>query len=270
MVDVAEASGDPVLMLRTHLAGLPDVVEVGDRHRFDAELTRALDLARELGQPYYLWRARAWNATRAVADGRWAEADELRAEAMRAWAEPHPDAEAWEKIHRAMSLALQGRAHEGAAQVLAVAEAEPVITSLRCLVAWLAARSGDEDAARDQFEAFAVDGFTAPPPDTQWLVGVTALAETCARLRDRARAEVLSALLVPFAGRMAVLDAFGGGGVFLGSVSHALGLLAATRGRHEEAERWLQSALDANARFRAAAFVARTRDALDGLAACRG
>ena len=268
MVDVAEASGDVLLMLRTRLAGLPDLVEVGDRVRFDFDEVWAFDLARALAQPYYLWRVQAWEATRALAEGRWAEADELRAQAMAVWSERHPDAEGWERVHGAISLALQGRPHEGVAEVRSVAEAQPAITSLRCLIAWLAADSGDEDTARDQFETFAVDGFTSPPPDGQWLAGVTALAETCARLHDATRAGVLAELLVPFAGRLAVLDAFGGGGVFLGSVSHALGLLAATLGRYGEAERWLRSASEANARFRAAPCEARSLEALERLAPC--
>ena len=58
-----------------------------------------------------------------------------------------------------------------------------------------------------------------------------------------------------------VLDAFGGGGGFWGPVAHHLGLLAATLGRHGEADSYFDAAVEAAARFGASLWVARSRAA---------
>jgi hypothetical protein len=269
MVEIGDASGDLLLSLRAHLAWVPDLVEVGDRQGFDVQLARAIALAGEARQPYYRWRALAWSATRAVIEGRWEEAGELHDASMDCWSEPHADAQSWSTIHRAMAATLAGRAGEAVAPLQALAGEQPVIPSLRCLLAWVAATAGEGDVAWSELERFAADGFTAPPLDGQWLAGVTALGETAALLGDARRAEVLYQLLVPFEARFALLDAFGGGGVFLGSVAHTLGRLAATMGNVDEAERRLRAAEEANARFGAVPFAARSRSALSRLTASR-
>jgi len=79
------------------------------------------------------------------------------------------------------------------------------------------------------------------------------------------RAGALYELLTPFADRMLVLDAFGGGGSFFGSAAHQLGLLAATAGNLTEAERHLRVALDANASFGARYWALRSENAIRAL-----
>ncbi len=133
-----------------------------------------------------------------------------------------------------------------------------------CLLAFVHAASGERADAWLEFERFAADGFTHPPLDTEWLFAVSMLADTCALLGDATRAVTLFDLLVPFSGRLVVLDAFGGG-VFWGPVSYHLGLLAATARRTDEAERWLSEAVDVADRAGARGWAVRAREARDAL-----
>ena len=257
MLDLGERAADAELVLRALLGRLPDLVEMGERALLDDELARAGALATELRQPYYLWRARAWEATVAVIDGRVVDAERAAGTAMAVWrGEVHPDARAWSVVHLAVLRLLQRRAGQAAGAVRELAAAYPMVSTYRCLAALVAAQDGRREEAWAAFSRFAHDGFTSPPVDSQWLFGVAALAETCALLDDATPAEALFELLVPFADRLVVLDAFGGGGGFLGPVAHHLGLLAATLGRMGEAETYFDAAVEVAARFGASAWVA--------------
>lgn len=146
-----------------------------------------------------------------------------------------------------------------------LAQTYPMVPAYRCLGALVAAQAGRREEAWAEFSRFAHDGFTSPPVDSQWLFGVAALAETCALLDEPSRAEALFEVLVPFAERMVVLDAFGGGGGFWGPVAHQLGLLAVTLGRQAEAEARFEAAVEVAARFGAPPWVARARAARERL-----
>jgi tetratricopeptide (TPR) repeat protein len=81
------------------------------------------------------------------------------------------------------------------------------------------------------------------------------LAEVCAALGDAARAAELYALLLPYAGRIVVVNR---GDACQGAVSRYLGLLAATMGRGAEADRHFTEAAALNARLGARLLVAHT------------
>ena len=86
------------------------------------------------------------------------------------------------------------------------------------------------------------DGFSRVRRDMFWFATLSVLAETCALLRDGARAQVLYDLLEPFKDRnVQVTQA-----VCWGSVERFLGLLAAVLGRGETAVAHLQSAIARN------------------------
>jgi tetratricopeptide (TPR) repeat protein len=268
---LSEQSGDAELVVRARLARLVDLIEMGSRPSVDREVDSILDLAGCLHQPYYLWRAISWDAHRALMDGRVRTAEQRSVDALAAWGgDPHEDAMQCGRIQLATLAVMQGRASEAVGLLRPVAEAHPMIPSYRCLLAFILSKAGRAFEARAEFERFAADGFLSPPVDGNWLLGIGALAETCAYLQDRPRAKVLYELLTPFGDRMLVFDAFGGGGSFWGSAAHQLGLLAATTGAIEVAERHLRAALEANTRFGARHAVARTERALGALATIVG
>lgn len=262
MLGLGERAGDKELVLRALLGRLPDLVEMGERALVDAELSRATSLALELRQPYYLWRARGWAATLAMIDGRLGDTEQGAGEALAVWRdEVHPDARAWSVVHLAARHLLQAQVDEVGSAVGQLAQTYPMVAAYSCLAGLVSASQGRREEAWAVFSRFAHDGFTRPPVDSQWLFAVAALAETCALLGEVTRAEALFELLVPFAERMVVLDAFGGGGGFLGPVAYHLGLLAATQGRHAEADARFAAAAEAAARFGAALWVSRAEAA---------
>ncbi|MCA1705661.1 MAG: hypothetical protein LC808_21345, partial [Actinobacteria bacterium] len=240
---LSEQSGDPELVVRSRLGRLADLIEIGRREDVEQELDATLAAAADLRQPYYIWRALSWGALKSMVNGEWDEAEQRVADSLEVWhSDLHPDALQCSRIQRATLAAVEGRPAEAADLLRLVAGVHPMIPSYRCLLARALLQAERPEEARREFGCFAADGFLSPPMDANWLMGITALAETCAGLDDRERANVLYELLFPFGNRMVVLDAFGGG--FSGPVSYYLGLLACTMTRPVEAHAHLTAALE--------------------------
>ena len=86
-----------------------------------------------------------------------------------------------------------------------------------------AQKYGDEaEDARRGLHDLARDEFSVVPLDMEWLLAMSLLAETAARLRDSESASVLYRLLEPYA-RLNVAEPLEG---MRGSVARYLGLLA--------------------------------------------
>jgi len=111
------------------------------------------------------------------------------------------------------------------------------------------------DAKRD-LEHLAKDGFAALPFDQEWLYGMSLLAETAAFVDDTDSAAVLYGLLVPWEAFNAVDLSEG----FRGAVSRYLGILAATMGRCDDAQRHFEDALAMNERMGARPWLAYTQN----------
>ena len=266
MVAIAEAVGDEERQLFARLTRVGDLVELGERARVGAELDHVRALVLRVPRPWYRWRARAWEALVALASGDFGAAEAMGAEALALRADPSDsNAVQCHGIHLACLRLVQGRQGEAFDAVRLAAEAYPMVPGYRCVLALMLAESGDLDGARVEFERFARDDFSAIPPDANWTTSFGALAEVCAALGDAPRAAALHQRLLPVAHRMVVLDAFGGGGVFWGSIAHLVGVLEDTMGRSGDAERHLLEAIDANARFGAGPWVERSERALAAL-----
>jgi len=105
------------------------------------------------------------------------------------------------------------------------------------------------------------------PRNVLWLAALTSLSIASACLGDRGRAEVLYELLEPYADRMAVV---GYSVMCLGSVARPLGMLAATLGQWELAERHFRNALTANERIGSPLWVGHTLHYYARMLASRG
>lgn len=90
--------------------------------------------------------------------------------------------------------------------------------------------------------ARAAGGCRAIYRDNEWLLGISLASEACALLRDSSAAATLYEQLAPFAGRHVI----GHGEGSVGAVDRYLGLLAATLGRLDDAERHLSVAIEVN------------------------
>lgn len=266
MVALAAAAEDEERELSARLARLGDLVELGDRPQVDAEMDEVRALVRRVPRPRLRWRVRAWEALLALADGDFVTAEVMGAEALALRGDP-TDATAVQSygIQFASLRLIQGRPQEVIELVHAGAEAYPMVPGYRCVLALLLVESGRVDEARAEFDQLAVDDFTTIPPDGNWTTAMGALAEVCAALGDATRAGVLHQRLAPIAHKMVVLDGFGGGAVFWGSIAYLVGILEATMGRPDDAERHLVQAIDANRRFGAEPWATRAKDALASL-----
>lgn len=267
MVEVARRSGDDEREVSARMARLGDLFELGDRGRVGAEMAAVRDLVVRAPRPWLRWRVRAWDALLALVDGRFADAERLAMEALAVRGDPS-DSNALQCFGIQLSCLrlVQGRSAEVVDLVADAAERYPLTPAYRCVRAVLLVDAGRLDEAAALFEDFAATGF-AVTQDVNWITSMAALAETCAALGDRTRAEVLHRELEPVAHRMVVLDGFGGGAVFWGSVAHLVGILEATMGRRGDAERHLLQAVDANRRFGAVPWVERSERALASLGA---
>ena len=103
--------------------------------------------------------------------------------------------------------------------------------------------------------------------DATWLAELAFASMAAVALDDEVRAASLHEVLLPYAGRIVV---FGGAGAYLSSVSHRLGALETTLGRHDDAVSHLEAAVAVNERAGALPWLARARYDLARALSARG
>jgi DNA-binding SARP family transcriptional activator len=238
------------------------LVELGDVEAVDDTLAAARSAARTdraRGTVAFLDAARALLAGR-LED---AEAEGVRArEVQRAGGLAPSVAETL--FVRLVSLIrlVQGRLseHEGARRAMAEGRTKLPATfwPARTFVvrAHGARERDDRDGAREAFERALEEGLLDLPHGPTWMVSLTWAADICAWLEDRPRAARLYDLLAPFAGVMTYQ---------YGPVGRAVGRLAQTLERHDEAEQLLRDAVTLCERLDAQAFLAMARQDLGEL-----
>jgi tetratricopeptide (TPR) repeat protein len=115
---------------------------------------------------------------------------------------------------------------------------------------------GRRPEALEQFEHLAQHDFADLPRDGLWMASMLYLTDVCTFLEDRARAATLYQLLLPYAGRNAVI---GIAAACYGALSRYLGALATTLERWHEAEQHFEDAMAMNARMGARPWLAHTQ-----------
>ena len=141
-------------------------------------------------------------ATRALIDGRFGDAERLSAQALEA-------GERAQEPVSAMFFAIQDmltrrlrrsptdelRLEQAIDNLTDLARRYPALPAWRCSLAAAHAELGHEGEARAVFETLAAEGFTDLPNDTQWMLSLVLLGEVAVFLGDVARAERLYELL---------------------------------------------------------------------------
>jgi len=145
-------------------------------------------------------------------------------------------------------------------------QAYPTYPVWRCVLADLYVQLGCPDDARAEFERFAAGDFTGLPFNEEWLLGMTLLADVCAALGDVPRANRLYEVLVPYRELHAVVLPE----ISFGAVARALGKLAATAGRFEQATRHFEAAIQLNEQSGARPWTAHARHDYARMLAARG
>jgi hypothetical protein len=152
---------------------------------------------------------------------------------------------------------VQGRLgeHEGARRALAEGVTR-VPATLWVVGAHAARERDDRDGARAAIDRALGQGLLDLPHGPTWTISLTWAADICAWLEDRALAARLYDLLAPFADVMTYQ---------YGPVGRAVGRLARTLERPDEAERLLRDAVALCERLDARAFLAMARQDLGEL-----
>ena len=220
-----------------------DLLEAAEMDEAQRERDALEALADELRQPLYLHFAVGWKVVWAQMAGLVDEIEPLAEEFYDLGLEAQ--ARDSETIYRAQLMALrrrQERMPDFITTVQAAVEAHPTLLVWRAVLPLYHLATGDVKAAIAEFEWFAHDNFSRVRRDMFWFTAICVLAETCALLRDAARARVLYELLEPFKERNVVATQ----AVCWGSARRFLGLLAITLGRWEEAAAHLEAAIVKN------------------------
>jgi class 3 adenylate cyclase/tetratricopeptide (TPR) repeat protein len=242
-----------------HLA--PVALRSGDLQAFVTQR----EITRRRGEQFHIsWMANeiaVWDISTALWQGRFDEAQQL-AEAVdiSAWDPRLIDLRAVERIET-------GRAREVIAGYESVTAMFPSFTYTRAVLAFLRADAGDLDGARREFEVLAANGFAMLPRDGARPAILHRVAETCVLLGDAERAGQLYEMLLPYSRQLLISYTTM---TCLAAADRDLGMLAATMGRLDDAERHLVAAEQLEDGFGAPPLVARTRLALARMLLQRG
>ncbi len=232
-------------------------MEAADTDEAAACLEAHRRLAGQLRQPTLLWYSTYLDAGRALLAARFDDAERLAVEANQlGHVAGQPDADMFLSVQR-MQLAYERGTLGRWERPLRIALARDPDSRwfLRSWQALCACEKGDVAASRRCFDELAAKDFADHAFEPTWLHIVANCAVVCAHLGDSARAGRLVELLEPFADQLVTLTSL----AYCGGVSHYLGMLAATLGEDEAADRWFAAAAELHRRIDAPGWLARTQ-----------
>jgi tetratricopeptide (TPR) repeat protein len=210
-----------------------------------------------LRQPAQLWILSVTRATLAMAEGRFAEAEDLIDEAAAVGERAQSRTAA--AVARTLPLFLlrreQGRLAESEREILGPGHEFSGPLVRRSVLAHIHARLGRTDEARAALAELTSHDLSDWHVDEEWLMGVCLLAETCVLLADAERAASIYELLLPHAS----LNAVAVPQLAFGSTSRPLGILATVLGRFDDAARHFEEALRMDERMGARPWLAHAQ-----------
>jgi DNA-binding SARP family transcriptional activator len=253
---IAARVGDRERLLQAHYSRLFALLDLGDLAQVHSELEVVAALARELRQPAHLWFAVVTDATLALFEGRFVEAERLIDEAAALGERAQRSDAVLSRRVQLFTLGWQRGDLDGLESMLRQSLADyPARPMFRCMLTLLQAELGDESSARRELDALAADRFGALPLTNEWLFSMGFLAEAAARIRHGDAAATIHELLLPHS----ALNASTADYIATGSVARPLGLAATAIGDRGPAAAHLEDALEANARMGAVPWTARTQ-----------
>jgi len=245
---------DPMLDCVTAGLRFTTGMEAGDRAQIESAMEARRAVAATVPQPTLGWSwvllEGAWSCTQG--DLRASEQWAIRgAEAGRAIGEPDVLMMLSAQLFNVRSW--QGRLGELAEQALREVDAQDSLAAHRAAAALALIEDGREVQAREMLLA---EDLQSIPWEQTWSLAMILWAAVCSRLGVRERAGELHALLAPFSGQVAAAPASA-----YGTFAWALGTLAATLERYEQAEEHFAAAAGIEEGLGAPLFLARTRAA---------
>jgi tetratricopeptide (TPR) repeat protein len=254
LMTLAEASRNPLLRGMSYNRRLYYVIEAGLAGEVDACARATREIADAVPQPFLRWVSRYTEAMVAILHGHLDRAEVLADEAVAVGTESgQPDAL---MIFAGQLVGLrrdQGRLDEVLHLIEQGVEDNPGVPAWGGFLACSLCELGRRDEARALLDAA---DFDAVPEDFLRPATLAYYADACAHLGVPEVAGELYVRLEPFRGQCIT----NGVGV-VGAVSHFLGRLAATLGRHDDADRGFAEAAALHRRLEAPVMVARTEAA---------
>ncbi len=229
LLELAPRVDDPRLSFwaatRSAMIGL----ETGDRSRIESGLETMRSVAAAVPQPSLAYMLLLLEFGLALLDGDLQASYERAVEARDlGTGAGEPGAVMTFLAHRFHIDLLAGRGGEHVEEALRLQARPDSHSGWRAGTAQALIEGDRPDQAR---ELALVEEFRGVAMDQSWLPAIFAWAQVCSRLRLVDRAEELYDLLAPFSGLFATQA-----GLTYGSIDAALGGLAATLGRHDQAE----------------------------------
>jgi tetratricopeptide (TPR) repeat protein len=220
-----------------------DLLEASEVAAARATHQALTELAEQLRQPLYRHFAVGWEVVWAQMEGRVSDSERLAREAFELGKQAQ--ARDAETMYAIQMIALRRRddlLSDQVATIEAAIEKHPSLVGWRAVLPLAHLAAGNQAEAVAAFERLADREFAAVPRDMFWFTAMCVLAETCALIGDRVRAELLYELLSPYKDRnVQVTQA-----AFWGSSERFLGLLAAAMSRWDVASAHFESAIAKN------------------------
>jgi class 3 adenylate cyclase/tetratricopeptide (TPR) repeat protein len=263
MLKLAKATNDTMRLADGFFWRAQCLLELGDIAAADQEIEAWARVGEEANQPLFLSLVGIVQAMRAHMMGRFDESERLAQRASVIGQGLQGGSAAG--ILGIQMFALrreQGRLKELEGAIQFFVQQQTLAETWRPGLAVIYSELGHKTKARDLFESLAQHDFVDVPRDSLWMATMTYLADICAFLRDRPRADMLYQILLPFDGRNVVVSNLV---VCHGALSRYLGDLATILGRWDDAARHFEDAIAMNARMGALPWLAHTQHRYAGM-----
>jgi tetratricopeptide (TPR) repeat protein len=252
LFDLTQRLDDPRLTYITAAWRLLIGMEVGNRSQIESAMATGRAVAASVPHPSLGWAWLTAEATWSLIQGDLQASERWAIQAAEAGtAAGEPDAPIPFGVQLFAVRYFQGRLGELADQSVQIARRGDSLAGHRPGAALALIEGGREDEAR---ELALAEDLQSVPWEQGWSSAMILWAVVCARLGAVDRVGELYELLAPFSGQIAA-----NGVAVFGTFAWALGTLAATLERYEQAERNFAAAAEIEENLGAPLFVARTR-----------
>lgn len=248
--------GEYEMIMRSESWRMYQYIQAGDRERFAASLITHRQLAIKHQTPIHTYVSTCGLALEAILDGAFSDAE---ARAEEAFAEgSRLNMASADGVYGTQMFTIrreQGRLAEVAPVFKKFVDENPNQAAWRPGLALIASDLGFLEPAQKAFDQIAEEGFVFPF-DAKRSMTLSYLAEVCARLEDRARAETLYDILRPYENTTITM---GLTTVCYGAATRFLGLLCTTLEDWNRAAGYFESAIEMNEALQAGPWLAHSQ-----------
>jgi DNA-binding SARP family transcriptional activator len=253
---VAEGSGDGERLLSSRFFRFLVHVTRCEMGAAERELAVVIEMAEKLHQPAQLAQALFSDAMLALARGEFDRGEHVSAQGYAYGKNSTGIALPTVLVHEYILGMVRGDPAALEPLLRTAASDYPARPFFRAMLAHHYAILGRRPEAEQALAELALDEFAGLPLDSEWLYGVSFLAETTALLGDVERVDSLYRLLMPYAALNTVNVPEG----MRGSMWRYLALLAASKESWSDADHHFSRALEANERMGLRPWLAHTQE----------